>query len=506
MKFEEILNQIGGWGTYQKALFCALSLVSFPNAFHGLVQTFAGYSPSFMCTSSIQSDLPEYNSTNEAFEQYLNQCEYEVNGTTKACTKFMFDTSQFKETVVTQWDLVCDKKYLTELDTSSFMAGKLIGAFVLGLISDVIGRRKVFFSSILLLIVSGVLAYFAPWYSLYLIARLMAGIANSGTTLAGYILALELVDPEHRPIPGIIWHVVNAIGNFFLLAFAYYIREWYNLMLAITIPSVFFLFYWKYLPESPRWLLLQGRHKEAREIIEQAARVNGVLDMKISFDKEAEQVTVKPSLIQEFHLLLKSWYLFRSTLIIWGCWMCLSGAYYGLSLNAKHMSGNIYLNYMYISLVEIPAILILIPLAKLMSRRHLLGALMLCGGVSCLLILVLPDYANIIAFTGKFFVSGAYAFSYLISVELFPTSIRNLGLGVSSVMARVGGILCPFVLITKDYWEPLPYVIFGGSTLLIGISTMFLRETESSLLETTADSEHHGKRSLAVEEAEHLFE
>ena len=90
--------------------------------------------------------------------------------------------------------------------------------------------------------------------------------------------------------------------------------------------------------------------------------------------------------------------------------------------------------------------------------------------------------------SGKFFVSGAYALSYLISVELFPTSVRNIGLGVSSVLARVGGILCPFVLVTKDIWEPLPYVIFGGSTLLVGGSTLFLRGTENALSETTKDT------------------
>lgn len=48
--------------------------------------------------------------------------------------------------------------------------------------------------------------------------------------------------------------------------------------------------------------------------------------------------------------------------------------FYSLSLNTKYMSGNIYMNFMYVTLVELPAILILIPLAKLMSRRLLLGS------------------------------------------------------------------------------------------------------------------------------------
>ena len=60
------------------------------------------------------------------------------------------------------------------------MAGKLIGAFLLGLASDMFGRRKIFFLSVLLLVLSGLIAYIAPLYSIYLIARLLAGIANSG--------------------------------------------------------------------------------------------------------------------------------------------------------------------------------------------------------------------------------------------------------------------------------------------------------------------------------------
>ena len=84
--------------------------------------------------------------------------------------------------------------------------------------------------------------------------------------------------------------------------------------------------------------------------------------------------------------------------------------------------------------------------------------------------------------------SGALALSYLISVELFPTSVRNIGLGVSSVASRIGGILCPFVLVTKDWWEPAPYVIFGSSTLAVGAMTFFLRGTECELAETTEET------------------
>ena len=81
--------------------------------------------------------------------------------------------------------------------------------------------------------------------------------------------------------------------------------------------------------------------------------------------------------------------------------------------------------------------------------KTVVSGLLFLGGLSCILVTVIPEHSNIVSYTGKFFISGAYSISYLVSAELFPTTIRNAGLGVCSVMARVGSILCPYVLISK---------------------------------------------------------
>ena len=48
---------------------------------------------------------------------------------------------------------------------------------------------------------------------------------------------------------------------------------------------------------------------------------------------------------------------------------------------------------------------------------------------------------------GKFAVAGSFGFVYLYTAELFPTQVRNLGVGVTSIGARIGGILAPMVLL-----------------------------------------------------------
>ena len=49
------------------------------------------------------------------------------------------------------------------------------------------------------------------------------------------------------------------------------------------------------------------------------------------------------------------------------------------------------------------------------------------------------------SFTGKAFVTCAFSAIYVFSSEVFPTEIRNAGMGAASLCARIGGILAPWL-------------------------------------------------------------
>ena len=52
---------------------------------------------------------------------------------------------------------------------------------------------------------------------------------------------------------------------------------------------------------------------------------------------------------------------------------------------------------------------------------------------------------SVLSQIGKFGVTCAFAIIYVYAAELFPTVLRSTGMGMCSVMARVGSILAPIV-------------------------------------------------------------
>jgi OCT family organic cation transporter-like MFS transporter 4/5 len=98
-----------------------------------------------------------------------------------------------ESTIVSEWDLVCDRSWLTPLPMSSFMFGVMLGALVLGSLSDRIGRRKsttLFLAAILFL--NGMSAV-APMFSIYLAIKFATGFFTGGYIISIFVLGNELV-------------------------------------------------------------------------------------------------------------------------------------------------------------------------------------------------------------------------------------------------------------------------------------------------------------------------
>jgi len=128
------------------------------------------------------------------------------------CSKYNYTSELFDETVVTQWDLVCENSFRSSLISSLSLCGLLIGALLFGYLGDVIGRRNALFLSSSGAFIFGMLTSIASVnLTAYTIYRLLAGAFVHGSIPIAVVYALEYVGPAYRAWSGAVGKWLKTI-------------------------------------------------------------------------------------------------------------------------------------------------------------------------------------------------------------------------------------------------------------------------------------------------------
>ena len=95
---------------------------------------------------------------------------------------------------------------------------------------------------------------------------------------------------------------------------------------------------------------------------------------------------------------------------------------------------------------------------------------------------------NILCFIAKFICIAAFYMFYVQAVELFPTCLRNSGMGCSGFIASIVGLSCPTAAHLGTVDKRIPYGIIGAISLVSGVAASFLPETLGCHLPETISS------------------
>ncbi|XP_076466870.1 organic cation transporter protein-like [Babylonia areolata] len=421
-----------------------------------------------------------------------------------SCHKYVYDTSTFVSTMTSELNLVCDRAMYRSHGLMCLMLGSMVGAQVVGFLSDALGRRSVLMVSIVVYLAVAVGKAWSQSLPAMMIGHFLTGLCTPGCFAASFVMSVEVVGASRRRWMGYGHMVTWALGMVLLAGLAFLLRDWHYLQLTSGLIALPFLSYYWLIPESPRWLINRGRRAEAEVVLRKTAQVNGVpfpadLFLRVRSDHESGVSLLRtcssPSLIIRTAILILAW-------------MVNSLTYYGLSWGAGNLHGDLYVNFFLMGLVELLALVLCILLLDRVGRRPLNCGLMLVAGVTCTATLLPIHFAPpsaqwvtvVLAMIGKLGIAGSFGTIWIFSSELFPTALRNSGVGLCNLSARVGGILAPYIanlgdVLGAEVSMTVPMMIYGLSSIVAGLLLLLLPETlHASLPETAQDALHMDRK------------
>ncbi|TDD25704.1 MFS transporter [Nonomuraea diastatica] len=342
--------------------------------------------------------------------------------------------------------------------------GFLFGATVAGLLGDRIGRKKVMMYALAFYAVFSVVAAFAPSYEVFLGARVLAGAGAGAESAIIAPFLSEFVPAKRRG-----WFI-GALAGFFSFGFVMAaligrfvvptLDEGWRVAQVITaVPIVMLLWWRRSLPESPRFLLQQGRADEAETVVSDLERrvehatgrpLPPVPDAATAPSTERPKVNLWSALT-----FLWSPAMARRTGIIWLVWFVITFSYYGffswiptLLVQRGITVTKSFEFSIIIYLAQIPGYFSAAWLSERLDRKNTI-ALYLSGSAVSAFWLSQMETPVTITLAGavlSFFLNGTYAGVYSYTPEVFPTWIRATGTGLSSAFGRVGSILAPTII------------------------------------------------------------
>lgn len=145
---------------------------------------------------------------------------------------------------------------------------------------------------------------------------------------------------------------------------SWWLQNWRLLIFIIYTPAVFVFIYMWTLTESFRWYFSKGRYEEGLKVLSKSEKMNKVTVPKDHYDqvekhatkqRDARKCESKENNQSSFQQMFTSTMIWKRLAICSLLWISSTLVYYGLSINAIDLSGNGYLNYAVVILIEAPA-------------------------------------------------------------------------------------------------------------------------------------------------------
>ncbi|XP_027362679.1 probable polyol transporter 3 [Abrus precatorius] len=405
----------------------------------------------------------------------------------------------------------------------------LVGSLIAGRTSDCIGRRYTIALASVLFMVGSVLMGYGPNYAILMLGRCVAGIGVGFALLIAPVYSVEISSAKSRgflsSLPELcigIGILLGYIANYLLGKLT--LKLGWRLMLGIAaIPSLALAMGILTMPESPRWLVMQGHLGKAKKVLLQVSNTEQEAelrfkDIKIAsgIDENCQEETVKVTQKNHGEGVWKELLVRPSSSVRWMLIAAVGIHFFEHATGIEAVmlysprifkkSGvtskdKLLLTTIGVGLTKIIFLILATFLLDRVGRRRLL--LISTGGMVCgLLVLgfsltVVDNSQEKLVWALTLSIVATYAFvaffniglgpvTWVYSSEIFPLKLRAQGASIGVAVNRVmnAAVSMSFISIYKAITIGGSFFMFAGISILAWLFfCFFLPETKGRALE-----------------------
>ncbi len=353
-----------------------------------------------------------------------------------------------------------------------YLIGYVIGDYLLSLVADRVGRRKALLYTVLIVAIGGFLSAFAWDLWSLAIFRFITGVGTGAEIAIASTIITEFSPSKSRGKYLQLMYFWGAAGltitPFISLALINLENGWRIIFgLGALVAIVLIFMRARFLPESARWLVINGKPEEAERLVTDMER-----RVRLKTGKELPPVPVVPPEEESSGSVTKTLfshpYLKRTviTLAFWLVWLITTYAYLSYAPTILIESGNTASSGLLFTALgylgtPVGALIALILIDKVERKYFMFFVTVVFAGSLCLMTIV---SSNFLVILGAFMCSmmiAANSAGYVYMAEIFPTRVRTTGVAITEGGGQIGGIIAPFLTVA------LLNVIGGIGTLYV---------------------------------------
>lgn len=330
------------------------------------------------------------------------------------------------------------------------------------------GRRPILIASLLLGGICGIIKSFSVNYEMFATFEFLTAFVSGGAYMTIFIMAIESAGPTKRVFGGTLISFMFSFSQVLAGFVAMMVPNFRTLLLVLYVPNLLMLTFVWMVPESVRWLLVNGKVDEAKSVLRKQANMNkitfaeGLLNRldQYHFESVGEPNSDNPPNTKTSDTILsvlQSRVLAIRLVVNVLLWFLIKLIYFGMTIQSVALAGDKYVNFILVSGIELPTYLVSSLLMQWIGRKWSLFGSLLLTGTACVAAEFIPKAASIwvllVYLFGKGCATVAFSVLYVYSTEQFPTSLRHSTMNVCFSIGSMGSIIAPFTMLLVNTYR-----------------------------------------------------